>query len=189
MKLTLRKANALQLLINESIGSTSISTQVSIGKYDDPKLAIIHAASIFQAALDKTRYLLAVLYSIRQKVSNESHEAGVSAILSEVAHIDKLAAVLKPLASVSSFAPDENVLFEAHADLKKEQPVNSYSPRSNSFTTGAIPQGWIPTYLKEVSDLRKRKQSLSDKLLDLNIRHEIELSEEEETVLKKYDLI
>lgn len=189
MKLTLRKANALQLLINESIASTSISTQVSIGKYDDPKLAVIHAGGIFQAALDKTRSLLAVLYSIRQKVSDESHEAGVSKILSEVAHIDKLSGVLKPLAQTSSFAPTENVLLEAHADLKKDQPVNSYSSRANAFTTGAIPQTWIPAYLKEVSDLRKRKQSLSDKLLELNIRHEIELSEEEETVLKKYDLI
>lgn len=189
MKLTLRKANALQLLINESIGATSISTQVSVGKYDDPIAAIIHAGTIFSAALDKTRNLLAVLYSIRQKVANASHEAGVSTILSEVAHIDKLTAVLKPLATLSSFAPTEEVLKEAHADLKKDQPVNSYSQQRNAFTTGAIPQGWIPAYLKEVSDLRKRKQSLSDKLLELNIRHEIELSEEEETVLKKYDLI
>jgi len=189
MKLTLRKANALQLLINESIGATSIQTQVSVGKYDDPLAAVVNAAAIFGAALEKTRSLLGVLYSIRQKVSDSSHEAGVSAILSEIAHIEKLSGVLKPLASISSFAPSEQVLLAAHADLQKDQPVSSYSQQRNAFTTGAIPQGWIPTYLKEVSDLRKRKQSLSDKLLESNIRHEIELSEEEETVLKKYDLI
>ena len=189
MKLTLRKVNALQLLINENIAATSLQTQVSVGKYDDPLAAVVNAAGIFQAALDKTKSLLSVLYSIRQKVADASHEAGVSAILSEVAHIDKLTAVLKPLASVNSFAPTEQVLLAAHADLQKDQPQNSYSQARNAFTTGAVPQGWIPAFLKEVSDLRKRKQSLSDKLLELNIRHEIELSNEEETVLKKYDLI
>ena len=189
MKLTLRKANALQLLINEQIASTSIQTQVSVGKYDNPTAAVIHAGEIFLLTLEKTRSLLAVLYSIREKVAKSSHSAGVSAILSEVAHIDKLSAVLKPLANLSSFAPTEEVLLAAHADLKKDVPQTSYSQPKNSFTTGAIPPNWLPGYVKEVSDLRKRKQSLSDKLLELNITHEIELSSAEEETLKKYDLI
>lgn len=189
MKLTLRKANALQLLINEQISATSISTQVSVGKYDDPIAAVIHAGEVFQASLAKTRFLLEVLYSIREKVAKSSHAAGVSTILSEVAHIDKLTGVLKPLASTSSFAPAENVLLEAHADLKKEVSQASYSQRAGAFQTGAIPQGWIPAYLKEISELRKRKQSLSDKLLELNIQNEIELAGNEEEILKKYDLI
>lgn len=189
MKLTLRKANALQLLINESIASTSISTQVSVGKYDDPLAAVSAAGGIFLAAFGKVESLLSVLYSIRQKVSDASHSVGVSKILSEIAHIDKLSGVLKPLASMSSFAPTEEVLREAHADLKKDQPPTSYGQRRDAFTTGAVPQGWIPGFVKQVSDLRKRKQSLSDKLLELNIRHEIELSGSEEETLKKYDLI
>ena len=190
MKFTLRKANALQLLINEQIAATSIQTQVSVGKYDDPVAAVIHAGTIFQASLDKTKSLLEVLYSIREKVAGEGHKAGIPKILSEVAHIDKLTGVLKPLATLSAFAPTEEVLLAAHADLKKEQPVqNSYSQPRNAFTTGAIPQGWIPSYVAEVSALRKKKQSLSDKLLELNIRHEIELSDVEEAILKQYDLI
>ena len=189
MKLTLRKANALQLLINEHIAATSISTQVSVSKYDDPLLAVIHAGEVFLASLAKTRSLLEVLYLIRQKVADASHKAGVSTILSEVAHIDKLTGVLKPLASLSSFAPTEEVLRETHADLKKDAPQNSYSSRRDAFQTGAIPQTWLPTYVKEVSDLRKKKQSLSDKLLELNIKNEIELSENEEETLKRYDLI
>ena len=189
MRLTLRKANALQLLINESIAATSISTQVSVGKYDDPVLAVIHAGEIFQASLGKTRSLLGVLYSIRQKVSDTGRWAKVSEVLTEIAHIDKLTSVLKPLANVSSFAPTEEVLRAAHADLKNEQPVNSYSGRRDAFTTGAIPQGWLPAYVKEISDLRKQKQSLSDRLLEINTQHTIELSDDEAAVLTKYDLI
>lgn len=189
MKLTLRKANALQLLINEQISNTSIQTQVSVGKYDDPVKAVIHAGEIFLASLTKTRSLLAVLYAIREKVAEVGHAAGVSLILSEIAHIDKLTGVLKPLASLSAFAPTEEVLLEAHADLKKEQgSATSYS-RRDAFTTGAIPQGWLPTYVQELSALRKRKQSMSDKLLELNIHHEIELDSDEEKTLKLYDLI
>lgn len=189
MKLTLRKANALQLLINEQIANTSIQTQVSVGKYDDPVLAVLSASGIFQASLEKTRSLLGVLYSVRQKVAESGHGAGISKILSEIAHIDKLTGVLKPLAILSAFAPTEEVLLAAHADLKKEQPVNSYSGRAGAFTTGAIPQSWVPIFVKEMSDLRKQKQRLSDKLLELNIQHTIELSPEEEETLKKYDLI
>jgi len=189
MKLTLRKANALQLLINEQISATSISTQVSVTKYDDPIAAVIHAGDVFQVSLLKKKNLLSVLYSIREKVAEQGHWAGIPKILSEVAHIDKLTDVLKPLAATSSFAPAESVLLEAHADLKKEVPQSSYSQRAGAFTTGAIPQNWIPAFLKELSDLRKRKQSLSDQLLEKNIQHHIDLSEEEEAVLKQYDLI
>ena len=189
MELTLRKANALQLLINEQVANTPIQTQVSVGKYDDPILAVFSASGVFQASLEKIRSLLGVLYSVRQKVAESGHGAGIPKLLSEIAHIDKLTGVLKPLATLSSFAPTEEVLRAAHEDLKKEQPVASYSGRRDVFTTGAIPQGWIPTYLKEVSDLRKQKQRLSDKLLELNIQHTIELSPEEEETLRKYDLI
>lgn len=189
MKLTLRKANALQLLINEQISATTIHTQATVGKYDDPVQAVIHAGTIFTASLNKTKSLLATLYSIREKVAGSGYEAGIPTILSEIAHIDKLTGVLKPLASLSSFAPSEEILREAHADLKKDPGNTASYSRRDSFTTGAIPQGWIPSYIQELSTLRKRKQSLSDKLLELNIKHEIELSEEEEITLKQYDLI
>ena len=189
MKLTLRKANALQLLINEKIAATTLATAVSVSRYDDPCLLVISAAANLQESLSKKRLLLEVLYSIRQAASAANQSSGISDILSEVAYIDKLTAALKPLAENSQFSPAEEVLREAHADLKKEVAPVGYGSRRDAFTTGFIPQGWADGYVKEVSDLRKRKQSLSDKLLELNISNEIELSDQEEEVLKKYDLI
>ena len=190
MKLTLRKANAIQLLINEQLAATSIPTQASIGKYDDPVASVIAAAGLHKTSLDKKKELLSVLYSIRVKVAKTSHSAGVGDILSEVAYIDKLSEVLQPLAKTTQFAPSEAVLLAAHEDLKKEQPnANAYGGRRDVFTTGIIPPGWIPTYASEVKELRLRKQSLSDKLLELNIKNEIELTSEEEAILKKHDVI
>jgi hypothetical protein len=190
MKLTLRKANALQLLINEQLSATNVPVSVNVGKYDEPIKAVIAAAGIHTAALNKKKELLAVLYSIRVKVATVSHNAGVGDILSEVAHIDKLSEVLKPLATTTQFAPSEEVLLAAHEDLKKDQPnVNSYGARRDAFTTGIVPVGWIPGYATEVKELRLRKQSLSDKLLELNIKNEIELTANEEEILKKHDVI
>jgi len=188
MKLTLRKANALQLLINEQINTTALNTSVTVIRYDDPVKLVLSAVEKFEEAFLKKLALLAVLYSVRQKVSDASQKAGVPAILSEVARIDKVTGVLKPLAELAVFAPEEEALKEAFSDLKKDAPVNAYS-RKDSFTTGIIPQKWVPGYAKEVSDLRKQKQKLSDKLLELNIQNQIELSLTEEEVLKRYDLI
>lgn len=190
MKLTLRKANALQLLVNEQLSATGVPVQVSVGKYDDPVKAVLAAAAMHTAALNKKKDLLSVLYSIRVKVAQTSHDAGVGDILSEIAHIDKLSEVLKPLSTTTQFAPSEEVLLAAHDDLKKEQPnADSYGARRDVFTTGIVPVVWVPGYATEVKELRLRKQGLSDKLLELNIKNEIELTSDEEAILKKYDVI
>lgn len=190
MKLTLRKANALQLQINEQLSATNVPVSVSVGKYDDPVQSVLAAASLHNAALNKKKELLSVLYSIRTKAAHVSQEAGVGDILSEIAHIDKLSEILKPLATTTQFAPSEEILRLAHEDLKKDQPAaNSYSARRDAFTTGIIPVGWVLAYVSEAKELRLRKQKLSDKLLELNIQNEIELTSDEEETLRKYDVI
>ena len=189
MKITLRKANALQLLLNEKIAAINLPVVVSVSRYDDPCLLVISAAASLREAVSKKKNLLGVLYSIRQASASANHRSGISDILSEVAHIDKLSAALKPLAENVQFAPTEEVLREAHADLKKEVAPVGYGSRRDAFNTGFMPQKWAQSYIEEVSELRKRKQSLSDRLLELNINNEIELSDEEEQVLKAYDLI
>jgi hypothetical protein len=188
MKLTLRKANALQLLINEQIGATNPNPQVAISKYDDPLLGVKFAQTKFVEALEKKQDLLRILYVIRKKVSAVSQAAGIPDLLADVASIDKLTALLKPLAESTQILPSNEVLIAAQEDLKKEQASNSYS-RRDAFGAGILPTTWIEEFKAQVSALRKQKQNKSDKLLELNIQNEIELSDAEQGVLKKYDLI
>lgn len=189
MKLTLRKANALQLLITEQIGLTTISTEAAVGRYDDPVALVTAAATKFTENLAKKVSLLQILYSIRKKVSVESQKAGIPDILADVAHIDKVSAILKPLAELTKFAPSEEVLKAALDDLKRESTAGSSYQTRNAFGTGVIPQGWETEWISNLSSFRKKKQNLSDKLLELNVRHEIELDDVEEGLLRKYDLI
>lgn len=188
MKLTLRKANALQLLINEQIASTEIPTSANVSKYDDPTLLVIAVANTLDQGVKKKTSLLKVLYSLRKKAAEESHKAGIPEILADMAFMDKVSAVLEPLSKLKNFAPSEEVLKQAFEDLKREAPAAGYN-RRDSFGTGVVPPGWVSAWVAELSSLRKQKQNLSDRLLELNVRHEIELDGDEELTLKLYDLI
>jgi hypothetical protein len=52
-----------------------------------------------------------------------------------------------------------------------------------------IPEAWTTEYKKEIAELRKKKQALSEQLLNANVKNEIKVSEEEEALLKRYDIL
>lgn len=189
MKITLRKASAIQLLINEFLNGSTIGTSVSIGRYDDPAAVTAKASETFNGALVQKLALTKTLYSLRKKVSAASQVAGIPDILADIALTDKHSAILRPLATVSKFAPGADVIAAQLADLKAEVAnANSYS-RRDSFDISILSVPQVQEFMGDLSTLRKRKQNLSDKLLELNIKNEIELDEAEEKVLKAYDLV
>lgn len=189
MKITLRKASAVQLVINEFLNGSVLSTTVSVGRYDDPSVVIGEATAKFSAVLAQKSVLLNVLYSLRKKVATKSHEAGIPDILADIAFLEKYANLLKPLSQVSKFLPSVEVVAQQQADLKAEAQNTARYGSRDSFEVSLIQSGWVENYTSDLSKLRKQKQNLSDRLLELNVRNEIELDENEEKVLKLYDLI
>lgn len=191
MKLNLRKASALQLAIHEQISAADMPLSVTIGRYDFPVALTNKTQGKFLDGLTKKRELFDVLYSIRQKTSAASELAGVSGLLAESAHIEKTVSLLSPLASTREFAKTNEQLTEALADLRKEAqtPVQYAHQRRESFETSIITEDAAKAWQKEIADLKRRKQAISDALLEANVKNEIEVSEQEESILKKYGIL
>jgi hypothetical protein len=187
MKLSLRKANAIQLLINEQINEP-FTDSAEVGKFDDPADIIPAATDKLSETVGKKFDLIDVYYVIREKVRSKSHEAGIGTLLTALARNQREAAALKQLNATKNFAPKPEVLAKALEDIRKPENSNVYS-RKDAVIVGLFSKETIEGFAKSLKLLQKEKQKISDKLLHLNVSSEIELDEKEVTVLNKYELL
>ena len=116
MKISLRKANAIQLLINEQINTPFVGA-VSINKFDDPLVVVEQAGAEFIDTLNKKFDLIEVLYKIRSQVAVVGQVAGVADLLTQQAFLSKKEAFLKQLAGTTKYAPTKEQLDAQLADL------------------------------------------------------------------------
>jgi len=192
MKLSLRKANALQQVIQEGINEAFVG-EVTISKFDNGNALISEATDKLTTTIDKKFNLIEVLFAIRKKVALKNSEVGVDALLTDLAENERKTAFIKQLASTKVFAPQKDVLEKALADLQKEESpatTNIYGrPQSRSLSVSLLDKKTVEGYTKSVNLLRKEKTAISDKLLHLNVSSEIELDAKEIEVLKKYDIL
>jgi hypothetical protein len=191
MKLNLRKSSALQLAISEQIASTEMPLSVSIGRYDNPVKERDSAVAKFKDGYNKKRALIAVLYSIRRKTATASEAAGVSNLLAEIACIDKIVGMLDSISRISVFAKTDAQLDAAITDLRNEAsiPVQYAHQRRESFEESVISEDQVKVWKDEIAAKKREKQGFSDSLLDANVKNEIEVSEQEEAILKKYGIL
>lgn len=188
MKLSLRKANALQLVIQEQINEQFTGT-VTLSKYDDINKTFDAAAEVLNETIGKKFALIEVLYSIRKKVGRASAEHGIADLLTGLAETEKLILFHKQLAATTQFAlplPQIKAIFK---DLEEQNKTATSYARKDALTTGLLTKEAVATYKTTINTLRKQKQTLSDKLLHLNVSTEIELGASEVDVLKKYDIL
>lgn len=186
MKISLRKANALQGLINEQIAEKFDGT-VTISKYDTVETAIETGTLNLTATIEKKFDLISTLFSLRKKVGEASAIAGIAALLTDLAENEKQSAFFKQLASTTAFALPTAQVKQILADLANQK--DAYGRTKDAVTMNLLTKTEVESYKASVSTLRKQKQVLSDKLLHLNVSTEIELDEKEVSVLKKYDIL
>jgi hypothetical protein len=191
MEMTLRKAAALQLAINEQIQQTEMPVTVTVTRYVNPAEVTDKGRKKFIAGLAKKRDLLGALYSIRNRVAGASEKAGVSTLLAKIAHADKLIGILTSLAAVKDFEMTDTQLLAAQDDLKRDSTADarlSYM-RRDQFEASLISEAAVTAFKDEIANLKKEKQELSDLLLTANVTSKISLSEQEESILMKYGIL
>lgn len=189
MNITLRKADAIQKLINNAINSTHPQPTVTITRFNDPEKALTDANKKFLDDLTKKRSLFVALYEIRDMVGKVGATAGVPTILAQIACIDKTIGVMQPLASATEFFTTEIVLAAQQKDLLDDKTVERYTARRESVTASILSKDDVDGYIKEIEKFRRERLVLSDKLLEINVRSEIALSPEAEEILKEYGII
>lgn len=189
MNVTLRKADALQKLIQGAINSTSLVTTVEITRFNAPAAAFTQTKKQFSDDLAKRQLLTTALYDVRQMVGQAGAAAGVSSLLAQMAYIDKAVALLQPLANIRDFYVDSHVLAAQQKDLIEDKTVERYNSRREAVSASILTKDEVESFKKTIESCRRERLELSDKLLEINVRTQIELTPETVEVLKTYGII
>ena len=188
MKITLRKANALQNAIQDHLKTIETKVTVSLNEFQDPAGVVSVARGELVANDMRRAQLTKALYKIRAAVGKQNVYVGISDLLADAAYIDKRLGHLKGLA--------ESEATEAHAVLKGklDKIANDKSERrmygyNDTVSTGVLAADQIEGFKGDILSLKKQKQSINDKVLELNVRTEIELDADTLEVLTKEQLV
>lgn len=189
MKITLRKANAIQQNINELLRGIKYEMVVNINEFEAPATKIDEANATVFDEINRAINLNLALYTIRGLVGL-ANAAEIDGLLTRIAHTEKMVQLNNHLLS----APKRVSLdvLKGKLDKIKAAPetdsMRMYG-RQSDVSTGVFSEEAVKTFKSTVQSLKKEKQKLQDKVLELNIRTEIELPEEVVEILKSEDLV
>jgi hypothetical protein len=174
MQISLRKANAFQIAINEALKGLEFKAEISINEFQDPTKEIEAGSTTFAKNIVRRNDLLAALYEIRKSVSVANSDTGIDARLADVARFDKDIAFF---AAYLKTAPrTELKVITGKLDKIRNREGESYSYHSSEVATSIFNQTDIDQFRGIVSTVKKSKQKIQDELLELNVRTQIELS-------------
>lgn len=186
MKITLRKASALQNSINESIRGIDIADVIKLSEFQNPEIQITAESTKASRNLARKSALITALFAIRKVVGVTSAQVGIAEKLTAIACIDKFIQLFTEQAGRALHSDFEVLRFKAEKMRKSESDRSFYQ---EPLSSGIASQADIDSAKTALAALKKDKQRLQDEILELNIRTDIELSEEVVSILKVEDLI
>ena len=190
MKINLRKANALQLAIQDAIKSIRFDTEVKINEFQVAEDVIANCRQDFAIKQERHRNLLNSLYDIRKAVGQANSAQGVDIKLADVALMDKKIQYLAELAGKSVRDSVEVVAGKMEKIRNRKDDHRSlYYGQDVTVDTSIFTSEDIAGFRAAVSMGKKAKQKLQDELLEINVRTEIELSADVVTVLTAEGLL
>lgn len=174
MKVTLRKANALQQSILDTIKNSYMNNTVHFNEFENVSEKFKSAENEYKNTLDLVLALNSSLYTIRKLVgtANAQH---INDLLCDVAFIEKQIVLYQNIAT-SAPATANNVVEGKLEKIKiaTDTATRLYG-RADEVTSTIFNEDYIKSAKRTVSDMKKLKQKYQDRILELNIKTEIEL--------------
>lgn len=188
MKITLRKANAIQLTTNEVLKGMSFETSVQVNEFENFKEQIESVRNTFNANVYARSKLIDALYEIRKVVARANSKKGVDDMLANIARLEKDIQFFSGFASKGVCLADTVIegKIEKIRGMKEESRLYG---RHDTVDTTIFEKSDIDHFKWTVTDLKRQKQKIQDTLLEINVRTEVELSDETEAVLKAYNIL
>jgi hypothetical protein len=187
MKLTLRKANAIQAAINEMIKGLDLNTSVTLNEFEEVEDQIDAVRNRFWTHSATRNKLVMALYEIRAKVALANAASGINDHLANVAYLEKQIGHNTMLASKGA----QTALKVLNGQVKKLSEVKEdgfgYSRRD--VTTSIFADEEIEDFKHNAAEFKRQKQRIQDELLELNVQTEIQLDEETARFLEKADIL
>ena len=187
MKLTLRKANAIQAAINEAIKGLDLDTNVTLNEFEEVKDQIQTVRDRFFASLNTRNDLVTALYEIRAKVAQANASAGINDMLANVAYAEKVISFNNMLASKGA----QTSLRVLNGQVKKnaEAKDEGYGYSRRDVATSIFTDYEVEGFKRTAAEYKRTKQRLQDELLELNVQTTIDLTEANIAALKAADII
>ena len=192
MKVTLRKASALQSSIQDAIKAVEVVVKAELNEFENTAEVLARANANTIKNDNRRASLTACLYDIRSLVGSANAMSGINDRLAKAAYIDKRLGQLAGLVSADALQDSMLVINGKVEKLKAEKGESSRRSLygySDTVSTGVLTQEQVSAFKAQVLDLKKAKQKLNDEILELNVRTEIDLPSEVEIVLNQEGLI
>jgi hypothetical protein len=179
MNLTLRKANAVQTLINDTLKSLEFKNTVTIDEFQNVGETLSLAQDKFSADIARRERLLEALYAIRKGVSQANAQFGIDTKLADIAHLEKQIQFYSKY--VSEKVQESLEVIENRLNKIRNKGEGYYQ---DSITVSLFNSNDLTNFKNIVTFSRKQKQKAQDEILELNVQTVIEITEEVEKTLK-----
>jgi uncharacterized protein YdcH (DUF465 family) len=191
MNITLRKVNALQNSINDTIKNIRVDLTVELNEFQNVEDTLSKANNELIVNDGRRQNLTMALYNIRALVGTANAASGIDTALAKAAFIDKRIVQLEQLANSTEITSLEVIKgkLEKIKNDKGETTRRSIYGYSDTVSTGILSKEQTAQARAEILNLKKQKQKLNDEILELNIKTEIPLSEDIVKLLQAESLL
>jgi len=190
--ISLRKANAIQQSITEMLRAITHETVTAINEFENVDTKLQASSAKCMATIQAAADLYEALYSIRLLVSDANATTGINALLTRIAHMEKL---IQLNTQISTSSPQGDLAVVKGkiakikgADVSAQSGLSAYRSL-NEVTTGVFTQEQLLNFKLAANAIKKEKTKLQDKVLELNISTTIELPENVVAILESADLV
>ena len=192
MKITLRKASALQSAVSNLIGEIYARPVVSVD--DESILAeeVAQAKEDYGTNLRRLRSLIEVEFSLRKAIGEMNHTSGVTNLLTQERETTELMSELENVVERVNGRYFTVEQMQAKFDKHNQRVAlsgSSYMGRSISVDTDLISKEEVAELRKEMLSLKRKRQAVNDRVLEINVSTHITLTDEEEKILMDEGLI
>jgi hypothetical protein len=187
MKLTLRKANAVQAAINEAIKGLDLSTAVTLNEFEGVEDQIQVVRDRFWTHAATRNKLTMALYEIRAKVALANAASGINDHLANVAYLEKQIGYNTMLAGKG--VQTALRVLNGQVNKLKEVKEDGFGYSRRDVVTSIFTEEEIEDFRRTAADFKREKQRVQDLLLELNVQTEIQLDEETARFLEKADIL
>ena len=186
MQVSLRKANALQVAINEALKNLEFKADIAINEFQNPAKEIESASARFTKNLLRRNNLLDALYEVRKATAFANDANNIGNRLADLARLEKDAAFFATYAK-ANVQTDLKVI-QGKLEKIANRTEDSYYAKAE-VETSIFTETEIESFRSTVSAVKKQKQKLQDELLELNVRTTVELSEATVATLTAEDIL
>ena len=187
MKITLRKANAIQASIQEAVRALDTDVRVNLNEYEDVEEQIEEGRKRLFGNTATQEKLIAALFEIRASVSAANAASGIDAVLTNVAHLDRRMGLLNRSISAGSQTARRVLNGRLKKILDAEGDTRYYG--AEKVATSLLTEEEIEDCKAQLAALKKAKQSDQDRLLELNVSTTIELSDVARDTLREAGIL